>query len=188
MFGGLMLIGVLAVTGSARGETSLISAVLFLLGVGMAGVAVMGRLWCSLYISGYKNETLITLGPYSICRNPLYFFSLIGAVGVGFATETLTLPAVILVGFALYYPFVIRREERLLRERHGESYAAYCREVPRFFPAVSRLREPETHVVIPAVMKRRLWDSFWFIGALGILELMEGLHEGGFLPVWFRLY
>jgi protein-S-isoprenylcysteine O-methyltransferase Ste14 len=44
----------------------------------LAAMIASHRLWCSLYISGYKNSQLITSGPYSLCRNPLYFFSFVG--------------------------------------------------------------------------------------------------------------
>ena len=36
-----------------------------------------GRIWASLYIEGNKTKNLITAGPFSMVRNPLYFFSLI---------------------------------------------------------------------------------------------------------------
>ena len=35
------------------------------------------RIWASLYIEGNKTKNLITAGPFSMVRNPLYFFSLI---------------------------------------------------------------------------------------------------------------
>ena len=45
----------LLVTESAQ-EGSIVSAILFLSGLVLVGVATVGRLWCSLYISGYKNS------------------------------------------------------------------------------------------------------------------------------------
>ena len=47
---------------------------LFLAGMILVGIASLGRMWCSLYIAGYKDDKLVTDGPYSLCRNPLYFF------------------------------------------------------------------------------------------------------------------
>ena len=44
--------------------------------------AVLGRVWCALYIAGRKNAELCQDGPYSFVRNPLYVFSFVGAVGV----------------------------------------------------------------------------------------------------------
>jgi protein-S-isoprenylcysteine O-methyltransferase Ste14 len=44
-------------------------------GVSLALLCVAGRMWSSLYIGSRKNRELVTAGPYSITRNPLYFFS-----------------------------------------------------------------------------------------------------------------
>jgi len=35
----------------------------------------VGRIWSSAYIAGLKSKRVISYGPYSIMRNPLYFFS-----------------------------------------------------------------------------------------------------------------
>jgi protein-S-isoprenylcysteine O-methyltransferase Ste14 len=48
--------------------------------------AIMARLWCTLYIGNRKSVQLVMDGPYSLCRNPLYTASILGAVGVGLQT------------------------------------------------------------------------------------------------------
>ena len=70
------------------------NTILFFIGIILVGIASLGRLWCSLYIAGYKTDNLVTEGPYSMCGNPLYFFSFIGALGIGFASETLLVPVI----------------------------------------------------------------------------------------------
>ncbi|MCU0575016.1 MAG: isoprenylcysteine carboxylmethyltransferase family protein [Syntrophobacteraceae bacterium] len=154
----------------------------------MVGIATVGRLWCSIYISGYKNDQLITVGPYSISRNPLYFFSLLGSIGLGMDTETLIIPFVAALGFLIYYPSVIEQEENKLQKLHGEAFDAYCKTTPKFWPAFSKLKEPETYTVKPAEFRRRLFDSLWFVWGIGILEMIEGLHENGVLVTLFKLY
>jgi protein-S-isoprenylcysteine O-methyltransferase Ste14 len=44
-------------------------------GYALVIVCVVGRIWCSAYVGGYKNTKLIDTGPFSIVRNPLYVFS-----------------------------------------------------------------------------------------------------------------
>ncbi len=39
----------------------------------------VGRIWSSAYIAGLKSKRVISYGPYSIMRNPLYFFSSLGS-------------------------------------------------------------------------------------------------------------
>lgn len=158
-------------------EGNLVSTALFLVGLMLVGVATVGRLWCSLYISGHKNEVLITTGPYSLSRNPLYVFSLVGFAGIGFASETFTLGIVLIVAMLVGYPAVIRQEEAVLRERFGAAFEAYCARVPRFLPRLSGYVEPESYTVNPRLFRRTMLDVVWFIWFVGILEFVEALHE-----------
>ncbi|MCU0589114.1 MAG: isoprenylcysteine carboxylmethyltransferase family protein [Syntrophobacteraceae bacterium] len=187
-----ILVGIVAIpllfSSSGWEGTGILSTVLFLLGTVLVGVATVGRIWCSIYISGYKNNQLITFGPYSISRNPLYFFSLVGTVGLGLETETLIIPIVAALGFMMLYPAVMAQEEQKLLQIHGEAFETYCRSTPRFWPSFSRLQEPETYELRPRVFRRRLFDSLWFVWGIGILELIEGLRESDMLVTLFKLY
>ena len=164
-----------------------ISMVLFPLGMFLVAIGTLGRMWCSLYIAGYKDQVLITQGPYSMTRNPLYFFSTFGALGVGFCTETFTFPAVLLAGMILYYPLVVRKEERRLRERFGNDFDEYARRVPAFFPDFRLFSEPESYVVKPIVYRRHMLSALWFIWIVGLIELAEGLKEIGWIPTFWTV-
>lgn len=168
-------------------ERSLISTGLFLLGLVLVGIATVGRLWCSVYISGHKDAQLITTGPYSISRNPLYFFSMLGFAGIGFATETFTLGVALTVLFLVGYPSVIRREEETLRSKFGREFDAYCARTPRFVPDFSRLSEPDRVLVDPRLFRRTMGDVVWFVWLVGIIELVEALHELHFVEPLFTL-
>lgn len=172
----------------SRNEGSLSSSLLYLFGLCLIGVATAGRLWCALYISGYKNSSLVTVGPYSLCRNPLYFFSLLGFTGVGFATETWTLGLVALASFSLLYPSVIAAEERHLRSCFGPAFDDYRARTPSFLPDFSGYREPAEYTVNPRVFRRALNDIIWFVWAAGLLEVVEALHELGYVKPLMALY
>ena len=185
----LLVLAALLLTDSAWETRSyLVGATLFFLGCGLAAVGAMGRLWCSLYIAGYKNAALITSGPYSICRNPLYFFSMVGFVGVGMVSETITLPACMFVLFMIYYPAIIRSEERRLAQLHGAGYADYVRTTPRFWPRFSQLQEPAEYLTRPVVFRRHIFSAMWFVWLIGLLEAIEALHESKILPILFSLW
>lgn len=176
----------MAVTGSAL-EGRIISSVLFLIGLTLVGAATVGRLWCSLYISGRKDSELITSGPYSISRNPLYFFSLLGFVGIGLATETLSFSVAFALIFLLVYPATIRREEEFLRAKFGSAFTDYCARTPRFFPSLKAFNEPGSYVVNPRLFRRTMGDVLWFVWLVGIIELVEALHEYGYMKPILRL-
>lgn len=169
-------------------KAPLLTEFLFFFGAVFVGIASMGRLWCSMYIAGYKRNKLITEGPYSISRNPLYFFSLIGSLGLGMATESLLIPSLILIAFAIYYPRVIKSEEAEMARLHGQEFESYLSSVPTFFPKISILKEPDFYSAKPIVFRKHIFSALWFIWLMGFLELIEGFHESNILPTVFNVY
>jgi len=188
IFAGLLVVLICISSSLWEDKAPFVTTVLFLLGAVLVGIASLGRLWCSVYIAGYKTDHLVTQGPYSMCRNPLYFFSLLGALGVGLASETLLIPFVILIAFVGYYPLVIKSEEAELIRLHKSEFEIYLKEVPRFFPKISLLKEPEEYIVKPIVFKRHMFSAIWFIWFMGIIEIIEELHELKVLPTIFKIY
>jgi len=188
IFAFVLILTILFSTSMWEVSIPLMSSLLFLAGSFLVGIASLGRLWCSLYIGGYKTEQLIRLGPYSMCRNPLYFFSCLGAIGVGLVSETLTIPAFILFGFCLYYPFVILSEQKELLKIHGKDYETYLHTTPAFFPKPSLLMEPSEYTVKPLIFRKHIFGALWFVWLVGILELIEAAHELGIVPAVFGLY
>lgn len=185
----VIALGILILFSRSHWERSgLVAEILFVIGLFLIGVATVGRLWCSLYICGYKTNELITVGPYSVCRNPLYFFSFLGGIGVGLATETLTVALIILAAFLLYYPFMIRSEEKKLRSVHGEDFERYADKTPRFWPSIAGFYEPEEYIIKPRRFRKRAFDALWFVWFAGILELIEALHDYDVIPTVFKLY
>ncbi len=186
----IILAPLLIFTNSAWDQigATLVAETLFVLAIGLVGIAAIGRLWCSLYIAGKKHGNLVVEGPYSLCRNPLYLFSFLGAVGLGLGSETCTIPFIVAVAFAIYYPFVIRREEAALLNIHGEAFRTYLQSTPRFFPSFQHFLEPGDYSVNPITFRRHCLSAVWFILLLGVLEIIEALHEVHLLPAYFSLY
>jgi protein-S-isoprenylcysteine O-methyltransferase Ste14 len=97
-----------------------------------AGLAF--RLSAILFVGGRKGECLITRGPYSICRNPLYVGSFLLAVSSTLFVHSLTLLAGVVL-LAIYYLLaVITSEERQLSGLFPEAWKAYVESVPRVIP------------------------------------------------------
>lgn len=188
LFVGLVMVVLMISSTAWDVKYPLYGTLFFSIGIILVGIASLGRLWCSLYIAGYKTGTLVTVGPYSMCRNPLYFFSLLGMIGVGLSTETLSIPLLVLMAFAIYYPGIIKNEEAELEKRHGEQFEIYRSKTPAFFPKISLLAEPQEYIVKPIIFKRHIFSALWFIWLVGFAELIEDLHNLKILPTLFRIF
>ena len=157
-------------------------------GIILVSSGIVGRLWCAQYIAGRKTESLITEGPYSVCRNPLYFFSLVGGTGVGLCTESVILALAIPMLFALIYPITILNEERGLLKIHGEAYRDYMSKVPRFIPKWSLFHEPARYAVDTKIFRREMIDALYFAYLVGLFEMIEELVNTGVIKTFFVLY
>lgn len=183
---GIAFVAALLATGSVW-QGTLVGRAMFLVGIVLAAIGMVGRIWCLTYSSGYKSSELVTQGPYSVSRNPLYFFSFIGLIGIGLATETITLTLALIAFFVLVYPAVIAGEEEFLSGKFGAPYAEYCRRTPRFFPDRSLFVEPESYTVQPRTLRRSLGGVIWFIGLPVVIQILVSLRAVGVLESVARL-
>lgn len=168
--------------GRIHAERSLAEALLMSGAIALLVIAAGGRAWASAYLAGKKNDTLVTLGPYSIVRNPLYFFSLAGFVGTGMAFESASLAVAFAVVFFLAHWPTILSEERFLSDRFGPEYARYRERVPRFLPSFRNL---ELGDVIPVNARKfalALRECMAIPLILVAAEFVEWGHAAGLLP------
>lgn len=163
-----------------------VGTALFLAGTLLTVAGFCGRLWCFSYIAGRKKKILVTGGPYSLCRHPLYFFTLVGGLGLGLCTETLSVPLIFLLAFSTYYPSIIRTEEEFLSVNFP-GYDDYKKRVPLFFPSLTRFANEENVVVKAQAFLRELSGTAGFLCLLGVIELIEGLHSANILPTYFLI-
>jgi protein-S-isoprenylcysteine O-methyltransferase Ste14 len=154
----------------------------------LLATGVMGRLWCTLFISGFKTKHLITSGPYSVVRNPLYVFSLLGGLGLALGTGMFSMALLVAVLFALYYPTVIVLEEQKLRAIHGAAFDDYCQRVPSLVPRLSLYQEPENYEMRPRFFRKAMLDGLGFFMIYPLLEVIKHLHYVEKLPFWRTLF
>lgn len=153
-----------------------------ILGVLLVSVAALGRIWCAIYIAGHKNSQLTTDGPYSISRNPLYVFSLLGIMGICLFAHLALLTIVAAGVFLFYYHFVIKAEENRLASFFGKDYQDYLKSTPKFWPNFSLFHTRESFSIKPKLLLRALSEVVWFLLAIALLEFIEMLHDSGVLP------
>lgn len=186
IFGFLILL-VILFTGHSFSQEGITDMLFEVSGFFLLSICSLGRLWALMYISGNKRRELITEGPYSIVRHPLYVFSLIGAFGIGLASENLLVLGLVVAFYLLYYPFTIMAEERKLTNKFGEAYLEYMKRTPRFLPRFSLYKEPELYQVKASSFVRNFADGMWFIWVFMLMHLIEMLQNSGVLPVIFRV-
>jgi protein-S-isoprenylcysteine O-methyltransferase Ste14 len=158
--------------------------ILELIGFGLIFIAALGRVWCAAFINGRKNRELCMGGPYGLCRNPLYFFSLLGLVGVCFGAQSLSGGLVAAILFLVYYHFVIQSEEKRLHALFGTSFEEYCRSTPRFWPQFRQGDPPVLLEVDSRLFLRSLNEVVWFLFSIIAVEALEFLKSSGRIPTF----
>lgn len=150
-------------------------------------VGIAGRLWSILYIDGHKSTSVVQTGPYSVTRNPLYFFSSVAALGVGAQTGSLWVAVACGAICAIAFHIVAMREERYLTAVLGAPYVDYMARVPRFFPNPLIYRDQATVTFRPKILNNTLLDGLVFFAAIPFFEFIEMAQESGMVPVLFRV-
>jgi len=153
-----------------------------LIGFIMIFLAVIGRMWCILYIGGRKNRELCQIGPYAISRNPLYFFSFLGLLGVCVSAESVPAAFLASTAFLGFYHWVIRMEETRLAALFGAEFERYCEEVPRFWPRWPEPLKAHKLEVDGRAFTRALTEVFWFLFAIILVEGLEILKDFSWWP------
>lgn len=147
----------------------------------------LGRIWCSTFIAGRKDAELVTTGPYSLCRHPLYSLSVVSGLGLGLATHSASLTLVTLLVLSGLFLAAARREERQLAQWHGAAFREYRQQVPRFLPQTLRYTLPETTTVRLPIFRKAFRDAAVFLLLLALLLASSRLRDAGILPTLWRL-
>jgi protein-S-isoprenylcysteine O-methyltransferase Ste14 len=135
------------------------------------------RTWGAAYLrtsvvhdTAQHSEALVADGPFRYTRNPLYLANLPMAAGIGVLASLSGFIFLLLANWIFVYRLIFREEEALLQTQ-GESYRAYCRSVPRFWPSL----KPR----LPASGRRPQWGQAFagetFVWLFGIAELAIAL-------------
>ncbi|MCF3973606.1 methyltransferase family protein [Paracoccus salsus] len=134
---------------------------------------VLGRFWSILYLGGRKNSEVMQDGPFSMTRNPLYFFSTVAAFGIGLMMGALSFAILIggAVGLILY--LTARREAAFLHQEFGATYDAYAGRVPFFLPDPRLFRAAPEAVFRTGPLRRNLFDAFVFLSFIPLVELLD---------------
>lgn len=111
-----------------------VSTPLAVIGFGMATYATLGLGWKNAH---GESRGLKTQGLFRWSRNPIYVFSIIGMVGLGFSINSQYVYWVLVLWATMYVgaPFL---EEPWLEKKYGNEFLAYKARVPRFIGIVKK--------------------------------------------------
>jgi protein-S-isoprenylcysteine O-methyltransferase Ste14 len=116
--------------------------------VAMAGEAL--RLWSVRQIGSISRTRSLTRvgpfirsGPFRVMRNPLYVGNWLLWTGFTLASRAFWLLPVMWAVLAVQDRVIVQWEENRLRERFGQRYEQYLREVPRWLPRPWAPRDTE---------------------------------------------
>lgn len=181
----VMNLGLVAV--SDRTVVGLAGELMQLAGLTCVAVAVLGRIWTSAFIAGYKDSTLIRTGPYARMRHPLYALTTLATIGIGLATRSLAITAALVVVIGGLHLAAAWREDAFLASTHGEDHARYRTSVPAFLPGPAARDVPEQIEIRPRVFRKAFLDGASMLGVYVLVRIADAIHEAGLAPTWLRL-
>jgi protein-S-isoprenylcysteine O-methyltransferase Ste14 len=184
---GIVAILVVIFTASSFKQDGWIDILFETSGLFLLSVCAAGRLWALLYISGKKTEEVVADGPYSIVRHPLYFFSFIGAIGIGLASKNILVLGMLVTFYLSYYPLTILSEENVLTGKFGQAYLDYAKRTPRFLPKPSLYNSPSFVSVNTAMFLKNITAVMGFIWIYILFDIIEMLQKTGIIPVLLRV-
>jgi protein-S-isoprenylcysteine O-methyltransferase Ste14 len=183
----LCVVLLFAMDSSWRAASPDLLALLQRLGLLLILVCMFGRTWCMLYIGGRKKRELITKGPYSVVRNPLYVFTIVGIAGIGLVMGSIVSALVLTILAIFVFHVVVTKEEAFLAEVFGGSFSAYAARVPRFVPRFSAWQDADELAVRPQLVLRTFFHASLFLVVVPLMDGRDLLRRSGVLPALFEL-
>lgn len=156
------------------------------IGVAMAGqalrVAVIGYVYI---IRGGRNqrvyaEDLVTGGFFAHARNPLYLGNFLVLLGLFIIYNNLWVYALGIAFFGLGYAAIVAAEEAYLKEKFGDAYLAYARDVPRWIPRLRGVRRSLSGMRFNwrRVLLKEYGSTYaWTAGAIALLTAETLAHH-----------
>lgn len=125
---------------------------------------------------GVGGTYLVISGPFAFIRNPLYVGNILLYTGIGIMSWSLFpyLQMVALLFFAVQYHFIVLEEEKFLKEKFGETYSEYVKNVPRFIPRFisykdSTIKQPLYNPKAGVKSEKRTLQAFTLVSVIIVI-------------------
>lgn len=185
---GLFVLGSIVCFGASKAQSGrALHETIESIGLVLILVCIFGRTWCAIYVGGKKDGELVTIGPYSVCRNPLYVFSVLGAAGVGAQVGSVLVALFCAVFIWFVHYLAVIEEEAALAKKFGAQYEKYRARVPRFLANPYLWHGPDVIEVRVSNVVRTFLDASIFLLAVPWAETFEYLQNTGRIPILFHI-
>lgn len=112
----------------------------WMLGAAITVMAVVLVIWAGRTLRRHETAVypwhsttaIVTTGPYTFSRNPIYLGFALFQLGLGFWTDRLGVVLMVIPAIIATNLFIIAREEAYLERKFGETYLDYARSVRRW--------------------------------------------------------
>lgn len=150
-------------------------------------LGAMFRWWATLYIGGRKKQELVTAGPYSITRNPLYLGTFLITCSIALFLHSLIFAIGLMAILPVYLWITIPWEEKILRGKFTASFDDYQQRVPKFLPRLSQYYSPRAiQVKLNGLKGECLFASRWMWVPL-LAQAVAHLRWAAWWPILLRL-
>jgi protein-S-isoprenylcysteine O-methyltransferase Ste14 len=128
---------------------------------------------------GYKAEhssngnQLVTGGPYSLVRNPMYLGIIICGTGAVLAVGQWWALIFFLGGFLARYLYLFEKEEKALKKLFGPAYERYAESVPRILPNLRAVFTREIREYLPLKGKWIRPELVSIVPVIGVVIAVE---------------
>jgi protein-S-isoprenylcysteine O-methyltransferase Ste14 len=148
---------------------------------------VLGRLWSALYVGGRKNAELVTEGPYSLCRNPLYLSSMLAITGICMISGSLIVSIVFPSVFLVVFIYTARKEAEYLSSKFGRVFDEYARNTPMLVPNFRGFNGTDIKISADVLMKTAR-DGVFLVLLVPAMRVLEYLQVSRVLVEGFPIF
>lgn len=117
-------------------------------------------------------EGLVTEGIFNHCRNPLYVGNILMLLGIGILANSLLYLVVMIPLFLFIYQSIVLAEEYFLKQKFGDAFEVYCKNVNRWIPNLKGIGKTFASMHFNTkrwILKEHTTQFIWLIGITLIL-------------------
>ena len=152
------------------------------------GLSMLIRTLSSVYVAGHKNHQLVTQGPYSLSRNPLYVGWLVGAFGVGLAVGSALLAIALVAAVFFIHAKAILLEEERLSAKFSLAWQSYAANTPRWLGKSFDSNWRPAHPAQPKLIGYAFLEGSSLLLVYPLQKSFTALQDASLLPVIFYYF